>query len=136
MSDEQWADAHTKALGVRLAGDLIDQVDERGEPIKGDTLLLLINAHWEQLPFKLPVAGSGDIWQMLVDTADADRKLDSRVWAPSQDFPLYGRSLVLLRTVRENESQQEVSSTQLSGLRRELRASPPPSIDGPSQPHH
>ena len=45
MSDEDWNAGFVKCLGVRLAGDLIDDVDERGEPIVGDTLLLLLNAH-------------------------------------------------------------------------------------------
>ena len=54
MSDAAWNDPSVKCLGVRLAGDLINEVDERGEPIKGDTLLLLLNAHWEEIPFTLP----------------------------------------------------------------------------------
>ena len=32
--------------GVRLDGDLIGEVDERGEAIVGDTMLLLLNAHY------------------------------------------------------------------------------------------
>src|SRR5206468_8259454 len=45
MSDDAWNAGFVKCLGVRLAGDLIGDVDERGEPIKGDTLLILLNAH-------------------------------------------------------------------------------------------
>ena len=45
MSDEDWNAGFVKCLGVRLAGDLIDDVDERGEPIVGETLLILLNAH-------------------------------------------------------------------------------------------
>ena len=44
MTDEAWSTPDVKCLGVRLAGDVIDDVDERGEPIVGDTLLLLLNA--------------------------------------------------------------------------------------------
>src|SRR3712207_8827325 len=40
MSDEAWNTGWAKSLGVRLAGDVINEVDERGEPIVGDTLLL------------------------------------------------------------------------------------------------
>ncbi len=35
MSDEDWNAGFVKCLGVRLAGDLIDDEDERGEPIVG-----------------------------------------------------------------------------------------------------
>ena len=53
MTDEAWDEGYVKCLGVRLAGDLISDVDERGEPITGETLLMLLNAHWESLPFTL-----------------------------------------------------------------------------------
>ena len=43
-----------RSLGVRLAGDLIDDVDKRGEPVVGESLLLLLNAHHEPVPFTLP----------------------------------------------------------------------------------
>ena len=43
-----------KCLGVRLAGDLINDENERGEPIVGETLLLLLNGHWEPIRFTLP----------------------------------------------------------------------------------
>ena len=56
MTDEAWDAGFVQCLGVRLAGDLIGDVDERGEPIVGDTLLLLLNAHHEPIPFTLPVA--------------------------------------------------------------------------------
>ena len=59
MSDEAWNAGFVKCLGVRLAGDLIGDVDERGEPIVGDTLLLLLNAHHEAIPFTLPATKAG-----------------------------------------------------------------------------
>src|SRR5262249_31529656 len=50
MSDEAWGGGFCKCLGVRLAGDLIGDVDERGDPIVGDTLLVLLNAHHDRVP--------------------------------------------------------------------------------------
>ena len=55
---------------MRLAGDVIGDVDERGEPIVGDTLLLLLNAHHEPLPFTLPETKPEHHWERLLDTAD------------------------------------------------------------------
>jgi glycogen operon protein len=121
MSDDAWADPHVKCLGVRLAGDLLNEMDERGEPVKGDTLLLLMNAHWEEIPFTLPPTTDGDVWQVLVDTAEPDRPLPVRVRPEREQYPLYGRSVALLRTVRPEEANQAVTSTQIEQLRRELR---------------
>ena len=59
MTDEDWDAGFVKCLGMRLAGDLIGEVDERGEPIVGDTLLLLLNAHHEPIPFTLPPTKRG-----------------------------------------------------------------------------
>ncbi|HYE20574.1 MAG TPA: glycogen debranching protein GlgX, partial [Tepidisphaeraceae bacterium] len=48
MGDRAWAADFVRCLGVRFAGDTIDEVDERGEPIVGDTLFLALNAYWEE----------------------------------------------------------------------------------------
>ena len=44
MTDETWNSPDVRCLGVRLNGDAIEEVDERGERIVGDTLLLMLNA--------------------------------------------------------------------------------------------
>jgi glycogen operon protein len=133
MSDSAWDSGFVQCLGVRLAGDLINEVDERGDPIKGDTLLLLLNAHWEEIPFTLPNTIDGDVWQLLLDTAEPDRPLPVRVRPQREQYPLFGRSLALLRTIRPEEAEGQTSSTQLDALRREVRrptrasTTPPPS---------
>ena len=70
MSDEDWNAAFVRCMGVRLAGDLINDENERGEPIVGETLLILLNAHWEPIPFALPGTSEGHIWDRILDTAD------------------------------------------------------------------
>jgi len=118
MNDEAWNANLTKCLGIRLAGDLMKDVNERGEPIRGDTLLLLLNAHWEEIPFALPDTSDGDVWQTLLDTAEPDRPLPVRVRPQREQYPLYGRSLALLRTVRPEQATHELSSTQVESMRR------------------
>jgi isoamylase len=68
MSDEAWEAGFTKCLGMRLAGDIIGEVDERGRPIVGDTLLVMFNAHWEAIPFTLPLHKEGQHWELVFDT--------------------------------------------------------------------
>lgn len=112
MSDDAWNSGFVKCIGMRLAGDRLDDVDHRGNPIVGDTLLLLLNGHWEEIPFTLPPTAGGDVWQTLLDTAEPDRPAGLKVRPAGEQFPLYGRSLALLRTVRPEEAQQTVASTQ------------------------
>ncbi len=130
MHDEDWKAGWAKSLGVRLAGDIINEVDERGEPISGDTILLLVNAHWEQIQFKLPAARVEHVWEAMIDTADCDAPL--RVCRPGEKYPLYGRSLALLRTTTPREAGQELTSAQVDTLRKEARrANQPAGVDPP-----
>ena len=84
-----------RALGVRLNGDAIDEVDERGERIVGDTLLLLFNADDTVQPFTLPATDATARWEILVDTADP--------WTPARRlregdrYELQPRSMAVLR---------------------------------------
>ena len=71
MTEEDWKAPHTRALGMFIAGNGVDEVNERGEPLTDDDLLLLVNAWHEPLDFTMPklVQGS-DAWSLLVDTND------------------------------------------------------------------
>jgi glycogen operon protein len=119
MSDEAWGAGFVKCMGVRLAGDLIGDVDERGEPIVGETLLLLLNAHHEAIPFTLPATKAEHHWERLLDTADPAAGQDT--CGGDKPYPLQGRSLALLSTRVAAEAGHAVSAAQAEGLRREAR---------------
>ena len=104
MTDEAWGAGFVKCLGVRLAGDLIGDVDERGEPIVGDTLLLLLNAHHEAIPFTLPALKERQRWELLLDTDEAVN--EAAAFTSGAQFGLQGRSLAVFRTRLEQEDQQ------------------------------
>src|SRR6266853_1283774 len=42
MNDEAWNADFVRSLGMLLAGDAIEEMDERGRPVTGDTLLVLL----------------------------------------------------------------------------------------------
>jgi glycogen operon protein len=96
MPDTAWNAGFVRCLGVRLAGDVIGEVDDRGEAIVGDTLLLLLNAHHEPIPFTLPETKPEHEWERLLDTATG--KENDSVWRGGQQYPLRERSLAVLRT--------------------------------------
>jgi glycogen operon protein len=96
LSDEAWNEDFVRCLGVRLAGDLIGDTDARGEPIRGDTLLLLLNAHHEEIPFTIPTAKVEHRWECLIDTAEPGNELICL--QPGSKHPLQGRSFALFRT--------------------------------------
>ena len=96
MGAEAWNSGYARCLGVRFAGDLIGDMDERGEPIKGDTILLLMNAHHEAILFTLPARVENQPWERLLDTADPHG--GSLPCTGGQQYELKGRSMVVLRT--------------------------------------
>jgi isoamylase len=70
MRDEMWNDPGCRCLGVFLCGGKID-VDEHGEPIIGDHVLMLFNSdHQQTFDFTLPELAGGAYWQRIFDTRD------------------------------------------------------------------
>jgi isoamylase len=96
MCEEAWKAEYVRCLGMQLAGDLVGDVDERGEPIAGDTILLLMNAHYEAIPFLLPPLPEGHQWERLLDTAEPGEPLK---YTSGQPYALHGRSMAVLRTM-------------------------------------
>ncbi|MFO0930661.1 MAG: glycogen debranching protein GlgX [Gemmataceae bacterium] len=95
MTDEDWG-GHVRCLGMRLSGDLLGELDERGQPVSGDTLLVLLNAHHEPIPFTLPVLANGDSWRLILDTATNPEEETEH--AAQEVYRLEGRSLAVFRT--------------------------------------
>lgn len=69
MSEGTWNDPNVRCLGVHLSGGKMD-IDEYGDPIIGDHLLILYNAdHGHPIEFQLPILESGEPWEVVFDTA-------------------------------------------------------------------
>ena len=98
MTDEDWDNWHAHCLGLRLAGDAIEEVDPRGNRMTDDTLLILLNAHHEPLPFVLPAHRARVRWELLLDTREARGTPRRRqLLRGGQPYELEARSLALLR---------------------------------------
>ena len=101
MTDEQWNAPHVRCFGVVLFGDSID-VDEEGEEISGDTILILFNAdHDLTIPFTLPNIEEQLPWQRLIDTFDAETSPDE--FAESTAYELRPCSMAVFRMGTEEE---------------------------------
>ena len=109
MTDESWTAGFVRSLGVRLEGHAIDEVDEKGGPIVGDTLLVLLNGHHEPMTFSVPEEGAGDRWVLLIDTnhsAVPDEGLPG-----GARYELDGRSLALFRLAHPVGDDREELAT-------------------------
>jgi glycogen operon protein len=97
MDDNAWNADFVRSIGMMLSGSAIEELSERGEPIVGDTLLVLLNAHSDKVPFTLPSLQDDQRWQRVVDTVDPYAR--GITFKPSARYPLQGRSLVVLKVV-------------------------------------
>jgi glycogen operon protein len=71
MTEIDWKTSYTRALAMLIAGRGLDEVDEAGEAIVDDDLLLLINGGHEALDFAMPIFEQPAAnWTMVVDTDD------------------------------------------------------------------
>ncbi|NUQ65459.1 MAG: glycogen debranching protein GlgX [Pirellulales bacterium] len=98
MTVEAWRSGFARCLGVVLFGDSID-IDEYGEEISGDTLLLAFNAdHAQTIPFTLPQTEEKQPWSLLLDTSDP--KAEEVKLEPGHEFGLKPCSMAVFRMLR------------------------------------
>lgn len=105
MTDALWAAPDSHALAMLLHGEATDEQDDRGRPVKGDTLLLLINAGDRERRFTLPPAPGVGAWVAVIDTT---RPREPAVKEKTMTLARY--SLVLLRFGNDKRLTLEVES--------------------------
>jgi glycogen operon protein len=98
MSQEEWDTSFIRGMGMLLNGELMQEMDEHGNMLKEDILLILVNSYWEPIPFTLPHEGLSTEWEVLTDTF---RDEISQPYPHVQNvYEIQGRSLVLLKNIK------------------------------------
>ncbi|MGI8842924.1 MAG: glycogen debranching protein GlgX [Gemmatimonadaceae bacterium] len=108
MTAADWRDAAAHAIGMLIAGDATDEMDARGRPVRGDTLLMLLNGGPQQVHFRLPRGGEPGLWLPLIDTAVASQQLSDHAAA---EVTLAPHSLMLLRFSIDRRATRDSTGT-------------------------
>jgi hypothetical protein len=66
--------------------------------VVGDTILLLMNAHYEAIPFLLPPLKEGQRWEPVLDTAPEPLPFEGE-----PRYELQGRSMAVLHTTPQHK---------------------------------
>lgn len=112
MTDEDWDRGFVRSLALRLAGDAIEETDEKGRRLTDDTLLILLNAHHEPLDFTLPAHKRGVRWQSVLDTSwDHGHRRQVVVLKGGEQYALSARTIAVLKL----RSQQRASASDAGG---------------------
>ncbi|PWB30542.1 glycogen debranching enzyme GlgX [Pseudomonas sp. SDI] len=107
MSLEQWQDSQGRCLGMLLDGRA--QVSGIIRPGADATLLLIVNAQHDKIPFSLPEVPQGEHWNCLLDTDRPNLRKAQRHDFGSA-FAVSGRSLLLFELQRDEDAQQLLSN--------------------------
>lgn len=100
MSDEDWEASWIRCIGVLLAGEIRDEVDEKGDLVKDNTMLLLLNSYHESVPFTLPEC-MGDVrWEIILDTRKSEIAPGEQRVDGENPLQVAGRSVVMLKEIR------------------------------------
>jgi len=110
MSEKDWSLPLARCLGMMLSGDTIDVLSFQGEPIRDDTFLFLMNAHYETISFLLP--GQENIeWQLLLDTATESGFLaEPKSFSSGDELPVIDRGVCLLKLSAGAQAQARQES--------------------------
>jgi glycogen operon protein len=114
MDDAAWQAGFVRTLGMLLSGTAIEEVNERGEPITGDTILVLLNGHIDKVSFTLPAVDTELHWQRVVDTFDP-QSVD-RMYKPGARYPLQGRSVAVFKILAPLRERRRVSDVEQSAV--------------------
>jgi isoamylase len=90
-----------------LSGTAIEEVNERGEPITGDTVLVLLNGHIDKVAFTLPPIESDLQWHRVIDTADPQGP--DRIHKAGGRYTLQGLSVAVFRILAPLRERRRVS---------------------------
>jgi glycogen operon protein len=96
MAQEDWAREDAHAIAIFINGAEIPTHDRDGTPIRGDSFLMIFNAHHEPVTFTLPTA-LGDAWQLELST-DEPHTPGGR-YESGAELEVTGRSTYVLRRV-------------------------------------
>ncbi|MDD5556528.1 MAG: glycogen debranching protein GlgX [bacterium] len=97
MGVREWRQSFAKSIGMLLVGDAIPDLDARGGRIVDDSFLLLLNAHWEPIEYKLPRPPGGG-WTIVLDTNRPGGVFDGPPAGRKAPFRIEARSVAVFRS--------------------------------------
>ena len=72
LQQADWQNGENHLLGMLISGHATDETDDRGRPIHGDTLLLILNGGDGDCRFTLPRVPEEGFWMTLLDSAHSE----------------------------------------------------------------
>ncbi|HEX3511447.1 MAG TPA: glycogen debranching protein GlgX [Solirubrobacteraceae bacterium] len=96
MTQRDWRRGDVHSLGAFLNGAKLGEHDAHGRPVVDRSFLVIFNAHYEDVEFRVPSASYGRRWSLCLSTAEP--QLERGAWqrGPRDAVMMLARSLVVL----------------------------------------
>ncbi|MEW6753037.1 MAG: glycogen debranching protein GlgX [Candidatus Latescibacterota bacterium] len=124
MTAQDWGKPGARCLGMLLAGNVIEEHDERGNAVEDDTMLLLANADHRAMSFTVPSFACGGQedpspgrWELVLDTRSPTGVRPYRRLRPGDAFKMRARSIALFR-LQVAEEEEPTRRRGAVGVRR------------------
>ncbi|HZY77664.1 MAG TPA: glycogen debranching protein GlgX [Jatrophihabitantaceae bacterium] len=103
LTEQDWFDAGLRSIGMYLDGRGLRHRDRRGEVIRDDSFLLLLHAGDQSGTFTIPAAPWASGYELVIDSGCPGGVPDpaSRTVAAGEPLPIAGRTVLLLRVLRD-----------------------------------
>ena len=75
MKDADWEDPERRVLGMFVAGEASEEVDEQGRPLQGESYLLLVNGSHRSCSFRVPALRSPGRWEQTLSSARPGKRI-------------------------------------------------------------
>jgi isoamylase len=95
MTRRDWDNSESRAIGAFLNGEELKAETKEGEEVRDESFLLLFNAHFEDITFRLPARRFGAHWEVVLTTG----RFEGERLAPGADVLVELRSIAVLRRV-------------------------------------
>jgi len=96
MTEDEWDNSFVRSLGMMLNGQVMDELDERGNVIKDGLYFIIVNSYWEAVEYQLPKNGKEYHWLTIFDTSQPEASFKDKS-VEGNNYLVNPRSLVVLR---------------------------------------
>ncbi len=94
--DKDWSNPVALSLGYVLSGAAGEFLTPGGQRDIDESFLVMMNAYYGDLEFRIPELAAPMSWEALVDTAlPSGRAADGRLYAPGEVYPMQAQSFAL-----------------------------------------
>lgn len=97
MESMDWQNGYHKSIAVCFSGDSIDEVGEKGEPLSGNSLLVLLNAGLQEKEFILPEYPGKKHWALVMNTIDGEFREPPVLYRMKTSYRVVSQSIAVFK---------------------------------------